>query len=103
MSIDNQAHKELLDASIAVAGSFDGVGSDCWMRGEVHSSDYLRLNKCISRIVASMVNQEPPEPSATKVIEKIVAKLIAEAEKSSKWAEDRLLRRIAEEIKEGKF
>ena len=103
MSINNEAHKELLDASLEVSGGFGEVGSDGWVQGEVHSSEYLRFKLCISKSLASLQIEEPPEPSEAEVIEKIVAKLIAEAEKTSKWAEDRLLRRIAEEIKEGKF
>ena len=107
MSIDNQkhheAHKELIEAGLVLVNSFDGVGSDGWMRGEVHSRDHGRLSKRINNSLASLKIEGPPKPSEAEVIDKIIAKLTAEAEKTSKWAEDRLLRRIAEEIKEGKF
>lgn len=92
----------LLDASLAVAGSFDGVGSDGWMRGEVHSSEYEKFNECISKSMASLKKDEA-KPIDSEIISKIAAKLEAEAAKSPKWSEHNLLMRLAKEIREGDY
>lgn len=45
----HEANQELIDAAQEVLASFDKEGSDGWMDGDLHSSDFNRLKKAVAR------------------------------------------------------
>lgn len=49
----HKSNQELIDAANEVLASFDKEGSDGWMRGELHSSDFNRLKRAVASAAIS--------------------------------------------------